>query len=552
MLAAPSYRLPRLFISLLALVAVVAAADPKAKWVRAKTDYVDVLSDASQKEAIEFAVQYSAFRHVFAAMLGPAAQKLPVTTVLLFRDNRLIETLSPGKKGDFEKVSFRSEIDGNVLLAQSLAGDRERALQMAFEFEAMWALPRLGYYLPLWAAQGTGRVFATVKVRRGVCVFGGYDSSALEAWTRDPLPWPRFAEINQRSPEYSDTRQLGTYLSQAQTVMHRVWLEDDQGRERFAQLAALLRRSPDLAAIEAGLGIAAKDLTLQLTRHARRSAREREFPLDEAGLRARMETGAAPPVVIALQMANLFFGANQVDEADRELAAAKALAPTAAVVLEALARRELLRRDARSAVELYREAITQGSVNPRAFLFSANERLNQTSSGQVDRAGQGGIFADESIAEIRQFLKLSPGYPEAYVTLGRAFYLRPEITEEHIKEIAPGIEAGDDAGQVRFYRVLLFDRLKRYAEARADLQVLLEAPRTVPAIRQQAQQRVGEITFNETVGKVNELVAAGRFSEAQELIASRCAFGAGEAQKANYAKLTKWASDMEARQKAKQ
>ncbi len=529
---------------------VRAAGNAKANWVRAKADFVEVLSDASQKEANEFALRYSAFRFAFATMVGPAAQKLPPTMVLLLRDNRLIEGLTPGKDGNFEKVSFRTEVDGQVLLAQALAGDRDRALQMAFEFEAMWALPHLGYYLPLWAAQGTGRVFSTVRVRRGVCVFGSYENDAIGEWMNDPLPWPRFVEINQASPEYREARRLGGFLSQAWTVMHRVWLADDRGGERFAELATLLRTVPDLAALETFLGAPAKDLSAQLSRYARRGAKEREFPFDEAGLRARMETGPAPPVAVALQLSNLFFGAGKMDEAERELAVAQALAPTAAAVIEASARRELRRRDERRAAELYREAMAQGSTNPRAFLVSAGERLNQTSSGRIDRAGQGGIFADESLGEIRRLLEIHPGNPEAYVALGRALYLRPTISDEHIKELGVGVGPADDTGQARFYRVLLFERLQRYAEALDDLKVLLEAPRTAPSVRQQAQRRVGEIAFNETLEKVNEFVGAGRFPEAQVLITARRALSGGEAQAANFERLSKWVSDTEAFQKA--
>lgn len=540
---------PRLaLLAVFAAATLARAADSRVTWVRAKADYVEVLSDAPQRDATEFAVRYSAYRQVLVAMFGAAAEKLPPTTVLLFRDNRLIETLSPGpKKKDFESISHRAEVDGAVLLAQSLGGERDRALQSAFEFETMWALARMGHHLPLWAAQGTGRVFATIKLRGRTCVLGFHESAAVEPWTRDPLPWERFVRINQRSPEYGEPRKLEIYLSQAQTLMHRIWFVDERGGERFAELAALLRRTPDLAAIEAALGIAAKDLTAQLTRHARRSPRERELPLDEAALRARMETGAAPPLLVALQLANLHLGANQHDAADRQLAAAQALAPAAPVVLEALARRELQRGDRRRAVELYREAIGQGSVNPRAFLASANHRLDQTMSGGADQAGQGGVFADESAAELRRLLAIHPGHEGAYAALGRALYLRPDLTDEHVKELAPGIAAGDATGRVRFQRALLLERLRRFADARADLLALKEAPLADPVLAAQMRPRLGDLAFRETVDQANELAEAGRFAEARKLIADRRTAPEAAVRQASFEKLANWLETQEAR-----
>src|SRR4051794_1098034 len=83
------WRISSRFALLLVILASPAVAmDTKAKWIRVKTDHVEVLSDARQKDAVEFAVQYSAFRHVLGEMIGAPAQKLPASVVLLFENNR--------------------------------------------------------------------------------------------------------------------------------------------------------------------------------------------------------------------------------------------------------------------------------------------------------------------------------------------------------------------------------------------------------------------------------------------------------------------------------
>jgi hypothetical protein len=527
-----------------------AAIDPKAKWIRVKTDQVEILSDARQKDAVEFAVQYSAFRYVLAEMIGPAAQKLPASTVMLFNDTRQFQRYFSTPKASLEKVSISTEVDDAALVGQSLGGNRELSLQMAFEFETTWGLRRMGYFLPVWAAQGTGKVFSTIALKKGVCIVGQFEGSALDAWLNEPVAWPRFFDVSTDSPEYTQARVMGFYHSQAWALMHRIWLGDANGRERFNQLPEKVRAIGGLAAVESVLGVTAKQLTRELTLYARGASHTREFRFNEAGLRARMEVGPAELPVVAVQLSNLLYSAGKELEADRELNEAWSLAADMPFVKEALARRELRRRNLDAAVALYREAITQGSLNPRAYLISAAEWMKVT-SGRTDQAGGGGIFADKAIADLRRALQLNPGNMEAYRMLGRAFFLRPEVSAEHVEELSAGVGPGDESGHVRYYRSLLLGRLKRNADFQNDLEALLQSPQTATWIRAEVEQRVNQAAFNVALERAQNLVASAKFAEAHEWVISQQQTAAGRALAAHYEKLLQWVEQSEQRSKSK-
>jgi tetratricopeptide (TPR) repeat protein len=329
--------------------------------------------------------------------------------------------------------------------------------------------------------------------------------------------------------------------------MHRVWFGEGDGRERFNQLATKLRTSGGLEAVESVLGIEAKRFTPEISRHLRRIGTTRELPFDEAGLRRRMQIGPAEAAMVAVQLSNLLFSSGKEAEADQELRAAQSFAPEAPFIKEAMARRELRRGEGERAVALYREAIAQGSANPRAYLISAGQWLDSTTSHGVDQLGGGGIFADKALSDVRQAIQLSPGNIQAYRLMGRALFLRPEVSFEHVDELSVGIGPADDDGQVRFYRSFLFERLKRFEEAKTDLELLVTSPRTGPAIRQQSEQRLHQMAFNKTVDRVNELARQRKFGEAREWIANQQQTPAGQALAEHYNKLLKWVDNAERR-----
>lgn len=492
------------------------ALEPKSQWVRARTEYVEVFSDASQSEATEYALQYSAFRHVFSEMIGEPARSLPPTVILLFRSRRIFETYFPqvgDKSGDL--VSVSNVFDGVPVQAHVLNNTRERTLRISYEFEATWAMSRLGLGLPTWAGQGTGKVFSSVKMEKGVCTFGDYQAMSLNGWLTSPMPWARFFEINEFSKEYRDKLWMGVYHSQSWALMHYLWLRDDQGAERFRELTRRLRTEPGMAVALDLAGVPEAELKRTLSRYVGRMSRVREIKVDEAGWRARMATGAAERAVVGVYLADLLRGFHQRAAAERELAEARVSAPEHPFVREGRAREALARGDRESALTLYREAIERKSTNAIAYIVSARDWLNQGSSGGRDEAGGGGTIAETAIAELRRALEIDPRNEEAHGLLGRALFVRLQITEADLRLLDPGIQMGDTKGIIRYYRALVLGRLKRHAEYQEALAALSVSPTVDADIREQATTRLGQEAYNALLDQVEKLAGEGKFAEAR-------------------------------------
>ncbi len=216
-----------------------ATAYAKTKWLRATTGDVVIISDASPKVVTEYAVRYSAFRSAFIQLLSPAGHVPPPVIILLFRNKAgLIDHLAKANERTSNPISFSTEVDNEALLALGDSGDREIGLSLAFEFDTIWSLRRVGYFLPLWMTQGTGEVMASLQVRKSDCLINGELDRISSIWqSKKPLPWKRFFDIYQESKEYTGKEANGVYQSQAWALMYAVLLQEEKPRERFEALA---------------------------------------------------------------------------------------------------------------------------------------------------------------------------------------------------------------------------------------------------------------------------------------------------------------------------
>ena len=196
-------------LSSLAVVTFISASAPwlpaKDAWIRVEGDGIVVLSDAAQKDAVEFAVNYSAFRRAFNEWFVPAGRRLPPTHLVLFRRRATLLKYCSGPQGwDVEKTVFTSGVDGSALLALSLAGDRQRPLETVFEYDTAWSLARIGYFLPLWMGQGAGEVMSTLRIEKGGSILGRDPGDIVSSLgNEDWFPWDRFSRIQTVSPEYN-------------------------------------------------------------------------------------------------------------------------------------------------------------------------------------------------------------------------------------------------------------------------------------------------------------------------------------------------------------
>lgn len=523
-------------------------ASAAAPWIKLRVGEITIYSNAAQKDVTEFAVGYVAFRKTFRELLVPGTGQFP-TTILLYRSLSQLEPLLPkSEHKDSHTISYSGEIDGTAFLVLAVDGDRRTALQQTYEFDTVWALRRSGVFVPVWMSQGAGEVLASLTLRGSTCTVGDGPDNLSQQWEHNALiEWPDFFLISNQSEEYLGSN--ARFHGQAWALMHWLLLHDDHGRERFSDLATRLRTEPGLKATEAVLGMPEREFERALRRHFRSDHTTRQFAFDAPAVRAQLKVEPAPEAELCVQRANLLFLTRKKYEASLELNRARVLAPESPLVKEALARAAAFDGDQDEAIRLFREAIAAGSTNSMAYLHSARRRLDEQSSGGVDRGGGGGNDVQNAIAELRQVVTLDPGSVEGYRLLGRAFFVSPKLEPANVEELNPGIGSAPGCDAVRWYRAMLWQRLSRPDDALTDFHYLATDGSVSPKLRKLAQDRIADLAFTDLKKKLESLVKEHRIEEALTSLAEAkaqpdIAIGADDIQK-----LGTWLEEVEAWQK---
>jgi tetratricopeptide (TPR) repeat protein len=418
---------------------------------------------------VDCALRYAGFRQAFTTLFGAPGRELPPSTLLLFYRAEPFRALMPeDRRKDFKMVNLSFDVDGQSLTTFALSGDRDRALRMTFEFETIAALRRTGHFVPQWISQGAGGVLATTNVQagKGRIVLGEPGDRSFS----QTYAWPKFFAISKQSPEYKDPTKLSDYLDQAWGLMHWVLLSDDNSLARFDALEQRLRGEDGVAAVATVMKTPGAELT-RAVRH--QAGKRRDLPFDAAALQARFHISRAPEAEVLVQSAEVLLACRRDADAAAKLTQAVALAPELPAVKEARARQLLREGRTHAAVDLYREAIAAGSGNFSSYLHSAAQRLDDSSSGGRDAAGEGGAEAVTAVTEIRQAIQLNPGNLEAYLLLGRALFVLPNLTAAQIDELTPGVVPGPEGQPVRLYRAMLYDRLHERDACAKEFRALL-------------------------------------------------------------------------------
>ncbi len=509
-------------LGLLSLICclLLPTAQAASKWIRLEADGFTILSDASPKEVEKFALDYAAFRQTTQELFAAPGQRAPRANLVLFQREKMLREHVPPSSDPNKTISvFTIEIDGDAVLALALAGDRQRALEMAFEFDTIWTLRRYGYFVPTWMGQGAGKVLSTLVLRKDHRILGRPADRFTGPLEREGLMnWERFFGIGVGSKEYSGHKTMHRFHSQAWALMHWVLMEEGDGGERFRRLAQELRRQGPVGAVETVMGI--EDLTRTGGR-VRRLSRTLQLPFDEAATRASWKITPATESEVQVRLADLLAFSGRAAQANWAIEQALADDPNSPLVQEAAARRELRQQRPDLAIDRYRAAIAAGSTNPTPYLRSATDRLNRGRRGQYDYLG-GGVPREVNAAldEIRRAIELDPGSQEAYQLLGRAFYVSRELPPTAIDELSPGIGPGETGAMVRFYRGLAYLRLKNPKDARDDFLAVSEDNEASEALQLNAINQLQRAEFDVVRQDVERLLLAGDFAEARQRLRS--------------------------------
>lgn len=331
-------RLLRLCCLVVAAGACAQAAEEK--WLRVTAGPFTVLTSAGESPARKWAHELERFNHGLQGIVPVQSEQLSPVTVVLFKNDREMESFAPLENGRPAKVGglfVHTNEFNTIMVSLTRLGDETR--HVVFHETVHWHLGPTGEQLPLWLSEGLADLYATFELTDGAreqigAPLGGY---AKLLRSGNLISLAQLIATNRGSVLYNEQARGNMFYAESWALTHLLLLADGSpgvaGLETY--LAALRRGRGSAAAFTEAFGnMAALETRLKSYVPAtvlRRTAGPRGVDAPVA-----VVVSDAPPVEVELAKGALLLGSRGPAAAERSLRLAAELAPGDARVWELL------------------------------------------------------------------------------------------------------------------------------------------------------------------------------------------------------------------------
>jgi hypothetical protein len=408
------------------------------RWIKVGSPNFILYTDASEREASTTLRELELLRLAGQAFFGRRALKLSPVTVILptsGSDWRKLEA-----KGSVEwkaAVSMEADDVSEVIVVQYDWQDRGTSIVHAAEASA--EATRLRLDGPFWFHRGLHSLFETVEFDNNKVILG---RSNPRTWSLQSgqqwLPWGRFFEVDENSPEFVKEKFISVYEGQLTVFSHFLFTNPDR--------VWISRLSLWLAYLNAGHPPSEAEFKTIFTQDWKTWQRTMESYLD--GGRYKIYTINLPPETTRFtqtafklsvtEMRELFVLAQilvqsvPASEASLDTLLARGLKTES--LREMLAAACIQKKRRAAALDNLRQLIASGSVNPRVYI-SAASLLTDAHMPKLTLDARLGTEAIEAREYCRRAIELEPQFREANLMLAWIEALGPEIGQPSIASI---------------------------------------------------------------------------------------------------------------------
>lgn len=388
-------------------------------WFLVQTPVFTIVSQASEKETRQWAVDLEQFRRGLQTVTGVSEEFLMPATVVIFRRDRDFEPFKPRRSDGSHKMVagyFMTRGD-HGLLVFSTEHEDENMRRIIFHEGTHWFLHSVSLRWPGWLDEGLAEVFSTFAVEDDYIYIGrSIDNHIFFLHQASLMPVEALVGTNRQTLPYDEDTRTGLFYAQSWLLMHYlIFGEKSANVGRLGSSLMLFRdeKNPDKAFEQAfGCDYHAMDQRLnEYSRYGRFFVWR--IPASKEDLSRDITIGPASAADVAIALGNLMAGVGDDAQAKIYLDRAAAAAPGDPRVLEINAQQALRNGRHDEAVSIYEQAAAAGSKNFHVWLFLAQHYMRI--------AGIYNNFAMADPGKIRkaaddyeQAIKLSPLYPGIY------------------------------------------------------------------------------------------------------------------------------------------
>lgn len=501
----------RAWLGVLLLGVAAAAHAGTARWLQLTTPQYTVISRLDERQTRAWAAEFDLFIESVTRLLGFEATTLPPLTVVLFDDDRAFDAYRPPKPSGAVAHNvlgyfYRRETWGAIGLA---AGKADRATRETIFHEGVhWITSADPAQQPVWFQEGLAELFSTFAVEGPQVTWGKPLVSHVELLRQHGL-MPLREFLSQRTSLFEGDTHTGVYYAQAWALTHMLLLGGERGRAQLASFLSAWRTRPLDQAFDAAFG---QDYaTVQKTlRDYLDNPRMKHGTSPRPAVQRRHVVAPASESAVELALGRLALGSADTRLAVTHAARLAQLAPRDAATHELrtyIAQRD---DDIDAAIEGAQAAVAAGSRDAEMHLVTAAATIASTPDEQRARADR-----------IAHALRLNPRSLGGYSLLIDALSELDSPVAQDVELLESGVRMHPQAGFLQIGLAEVLYRLGRRPDATRLLDgALASASRLEAEQLDYARSLQSRWRFEEISERLDPLIAAGRYAEADQLLAS--------------------------------
>jgi tetratricopeptide (TPR) repeat protein len=419
----------------LVLAALALPAAAKNKWLYARTEHFEVLSNAKAVEARLLVARLERFRASFLAIMPGTPFREPRTTVVIFDSDRDFLPYKPLYKGKPQE-DIAGVFQGNpdeVVIALSAQRDIDETIPVVYHEYIHLLMHARGFRLPPWLNEGLAELYETMEFEGNVVKIGRDSPYHVGLLSRSRLmPLAQLFAVSQISPDYNETNRRSIFYAESWALLHYCLTARVKGRqvgEGFDRLLTLMQLgySPE-ECMQAAYGLGLDDMEEELGAHIRGGRYVlKNYTLPAVDYAAGVVFRPATDFEREVALVNLQWHIQRKGDATYrllELAEHYPASPRPHEVLAAIAASEGERK---RAIDCWTTAAGLQTSNPYVYAKLAEDSLRQYLAG----ANLNFRLSEAATKELRGWLDraivLDPGYAEAWdwLALTEAYARKP-------------------------------------------------------------------------------------------------------------------------------
>jgi len=494
----------------LLLLAPLAPATAKDRWITVRSKNFILVGNAGDKEIRQVATRLEQFRDVFTRLLNKTNFNSSVpTTVVVFKSQSNYAKFGPGGSVGY----FVGGDDMNYIALSAEMGG-ENPYDTIFH-EYVHLLVKTNFTtLPLWFNEGLAEYYSTFEIKDGDRkVLLGKVISNHVFYLREQkfIPLQTLFNVDHRSPLYNESNKRGVFYAQSWALMHYLLLNQQRQPQLGRFLNLLIAGMPPEKAFPEAFQTDFATIEKELKEYIKRNTYPSQLATFERKLEFDLEMKSAPlsDAEGEYYMGDLLSHSGRLTEAEEHLKKAIELDPNFALAHASLGMLEMHKGNYAVAKKYLEKASVNSTGNYLVHYYYAYvlSREAMDTGGMVYNYPQ--ELAQKMRAELKKSIELNPSFPDSYRLLAFVYLVNNDQLDEAVSLLKRAIELLPGEQEFGLLLARIYLRKEDYKMARELVEPIVRSSSTKTELRERAQSLLESINSREeNMARYKEAAAA--------------------------------------------